>query len=96
MKQEKSVNQKMGRRKYDEAFKRSAVEMVSMGRSIADVSKSLGINQGLLGKWKAAMNTSKPLGDESGEVESLRRYIRQLEMERDILKKALSIFSRAT
>jgi transposase len=96
MKQEKSVNQKLRRRKYDDEFKRSAVEMVLMGRSIADVSSSLGISPGLLGKWKAAMNASKSGGEPSGELESLRRYIRQLEMERDILKKALSIFSRAT
>ena len=94
MKQEKAPIQKLRRRKYDEEFKRSAVEMVEMGRSIADVSKSLGINQGLLGKWKASMSKSKPMGEETEEVESLRRYIRQLEMERDILKKALSIFSR--
>ncbi len=96
MKQEKAPNQKLRRRKYDEEFKRSAVEMVALGRSIADVSKSLGINQGLLGKWKAAMGKSKSMVEETGEVESLRRYVRQLEMERDILKKALSIFSRTT
>jgi transposase len=96
MKQEKVSIPPFRRRRYDDDFKRSAVEMVAMGRSIADVSKSLGINQGLLGKWNAAMIKTKSNGEESGEVESLRRYIRQLEMERDILKKALSIFSRTT
>jgi transposase len=67
-----------------------------MGRNISDVARSLGVNPNLLRKWKVAGSQSPSSGEDSGELESLRRYIRQLEMEREILKKALSIFSRTT
>ena len=96
MKKEITSNQKEHRRQYDEEFKRSAVQMVNGGRSVAEVSRSLGINPNLLRKWHAGMRASTGAVEEPGEIERLRRYVRQLEMERDILKKALSIFSRST
>ena len=83
------------RRQYDAEFKSSAVHMVMNGRSVVDVSRSLGINENLLRKWKAAHESQQPLSATT-ELEELRRYVRQLELEREVLKKALSIFSRAT
>ena len=37
-----------------------------------------------------------PMPADQAEMERLLRYVRQLEMEREVLKKALSIFSRTT
>jgi transposase len=92
----KTVHQKkVTRRKYDEEFKASTLRLVSSGRSVADVARSLGVNENLIHKWKSAAESkgnSGSVGDE--EKENMRRYIKQLETERDILKKALSIFSR--
>lgn len=96
MKKGITSDQKKHRRKYDDEFKRSAVHMVTGGRSVSEVSRSLGINPNLLRKWRAEMRTSTDAVEEPEEIERLRRYVRQLEMERDILKKALSIFSRST
>ncbi len=41
------------RRKYDEEFKRDVVKMLSTGRSVQDVSQSLGINSNMVHRWKA-------------------------------------------
>ena len=86
------------RRKYDDEFKNEAVRLVTVGqRSVPDVARSLGISENLLYRWKGH---SKPSGQANGvsqqEYDQLREQLRQTEQERDILKKALSIFSRMT
>lgn len=83
------------RRQYDADFKASAVQMIVNGRSVTDVSRSLGVSAGLLHKWKSA-SEAVPVRADQTEMERLLRYVRQLEMERDVLEKALSIFSRTT
>ena len=92
------------RRKYDAEFKRDVLKMISSGRSVQDISHSLGINSNMIHKWKAQHN--EVFGQKgsypdviSGSVsdadqEQLKARIRELEQERDILKKALGIFSR--
>jgi transposase len=88
---EKPVRRK---RKYDEEFKQQALAMVRNGQSPRSVAEALGISENLIHRWKRAAR-ALPQATE-GEIEELRRRLKQAEMERDILKKALSIFSRQT
>jgi transposase len=83
------------RRKYDAEFKASAVQMLQNGQSVSEVSRALGVGESLLHKWRTALNQTPDSGD-LAELDRLRRQVKQLEMERDILKKALSVFSRQT
>ena len=85
-------------RKYDEGFKKEALKMVSSGRSVPEVAIALGISDNLLYIWR---NAEKPTLSaeqitEGSEISRLRKQLQQVEVERDILKKALSIFSRQT
>jgi len=92
------------RRKYDAEFKNDVLKMISAGRAVQDISHSLGINSNMIYRWKAQQNEAlglkEPLPDVvTGPVfdadhEQLKARIRGLEQERDILKKALGIFSR--
>ena len=82
------------RRKYDDEFKRQALQMIANGQAVRSVAQSLGIGENLLHKWKQATRASA--SPDEREVSELRARLRQVEMERDILKKALSIFSRQT
>ena len=97
----------MKRRKYDKEFKRDAVEMViRSGKSSTEVGKELGINGNMLARWKQEhlerMDQSCGELPESGmkpsEVEAenrrLRRELAHIREQRDILKKAISIFSQ--
>jgi len=82
------------RRKYDEEFKRDALKMIENGQSVRSVAQALGVAEGQLHKWKrVARQHSSP---NEQEVFELRARLRQVETERDIFKKALSIFSRQT
>lgn len=95
---EKQTKVKMVRRKYDEGFKTEALRMVTNGRSVPDVARSLGISENILYKWRTEQKASYSSEESSrdAELEQLRKQLRQVEMERDILKKALAIFGRTT
>jgi transposase len=92
------------RRKYDDEFKKDVLKMIFSGRPVQEISHSLGINSNMIHKWKAqhsaALGIVGSLPDSnipsvSGvEHEQLKARLREVEQERDILKKALGIFSR--
>ena len=63
--------------------------------------RELGIDPGRIRKWrqrhqKSDQNqpTNTTLSDEQQQIRRLQRELREAQMERDILKKAVSIFSR--
>ena len=92
-----------GRRKFDQEFKQEAVKLVVEGkRTLADVAKSLGVHENLLHKWKRQYEED-PQGSFPGkgsikpqdeELKRLHRENANLREEREILKKALAIFSK--
>ena len=89
------------KQRFDRDFKISAVKMVTDGgHTGADVARSLGIHPNRLYNW---MKKFSDHGDKAfpgkghlSELASLRRQLRDVEMERDILKKAVGIFSKPT
>ena len=89
------------KKRFDRDFKLSAVKMVTEGgHKAAEVARSLGIDAGRLYLWKKQFGNN---GDKAfvgkghlGEMAALRRKLREVEMERDILKKAVGIFSKET
>jgi transposase len=89
---------KMKRRKYDKGFKDETLKMVSNGRSVPEVAKTLGIGVNLLYKWRTEHQSMLSNSDATAqtEIELLRKQLRATETARDILKKALLIFGRGT
>jgi transposase len=80
-------------RKYDDDYKREAVKKIHDGQSVASISRELGVSESVLHKWrKEAVATAS---DGEREVLELKRRLREVEMERDILKKAALIFGRS-
>lgn len=79
-------------RKYDAQFKQEALRQIENGQSVASVAQGLGVSEALLYQWRQRSRNNN--SGQSDEVEALRKQIKQLETERDILKKALTIFGR--
>ena len=91
----------MGRRKrrrFSPEFKAEAVRLVTASdESIGTIAQELGVTPQSLRKWVEAGRPQPrvPLTeDERTELTRLRREIRRVEMERDILKKATAFFAR--
>ncbi len=73
------------------------MQLIADGRSVDSVSESLGVSKGVLYNWrsKAKKSSSNEKASETKEeIQKLRKRLAEVEMERDILKKALGIFSR--
>ena len=96
------------RRSFTDEFKREAVSLlVSSGRPLTRVATELGIQPSMLRTWRgaAANGTAKAaaapgvpsaaaaVSAEQAEIRRLRRELERAQMERDILKKAIGIFS---
>lgn len=80
-------------RKYDDEYKREAVKKIHDGQSVASVARELGVAESLLHNWKRhAVETSS---EADKGLLALRKRLREVEMERDILKKAALIFGRS-
>ncbi len=95
----------MGRRsKYDAEFKRNAIALANEdGRKASEVEKSLGLSQGHILKWKKQLNKEgdlafpgngiEALTPEQKKIRDLEKQVKDLEMDKEILKKVISIFS---
>lgn len=88
------------RKKYTLEFKREAVQLwENSGKAAAEIEKDLGISTGLIYRWKRQLNQKAAAeadgsAAESAEMRRLRRELELVKQERDILKKAVGIFSR--
>lgn len=86
------------KRKYTAEFKADVLRLVANGESIMAVARKMGISDSLIHAWRKADGKGEKKPDQSlqQEVDNLRKQLRQAEMEREILKKAVAIFSRQT
>ena len=91
------------RRKHSEEFKREAVRLLKQeGVTQMQVARELGVHVSLLRKWaeqfeaghshSASANGLK--SSQAQELEKLRRELNRVQIERDILKKALAYFAK--
>lgn len=89
------------KRKYSDEFKSEALQLLrSSGRPASQLEQELGITQGLLSKWRRIEEIQKagthyqPEGETlEARVSRLERENKILHQEREILKKAVAIFS---
>lgn len=85
------------RRSYSDELKTEAVQMLLDGHSAESVASNLGLSgANLLYRWKAKLlEQSGPAATTlENRVRELEEELRRVERERDILKKALAIFSQ--
>lgn len=94
---------KTPRRHFDRQFKLDAVQLLEeSGKPVAEVARDLGVRDTVLHRWKRELSPKadgKPSGSlgktpEQQELEALRKKLAQVEEEREILKKAMAVFSR--
>lgn len=87
---------------FDNEFKRMAVELSRLKGSVKDAAEELGIDASRLSKWRnnPQFNGGKimmdviGLSEEQMEIRRLKKALKNAELERDILKKAVGIFSK--
>jgi transposase len=89
------------RRTFTPEFKRDAIALVAReGRTVSEVARNLGIARSLLQRWieqsrdqERDGSPRRPQPSETEELRQLRKQLRDVTEERDILKKALAYFA---
>ena len=91
-----------GRRGFTKEFKVEAVKLVTeQGYKISEAARNLGIDSSVLRRWKEHIEKEGMqafpgkgfMTAEKEELHRLRKEVKRLEMERDILKKATAFFA---
>lgn len=89
------------RRRFTEEFKAGAVRLVlDEGQSVAQVARNLGLTPSALGNWVTRARADRSKGrtglttEERAELAALRKKLRVVTMERDILGKAVAFFAK--
>lgn len=93
------MSQKRTHKQYTKEFKEEAVALVlEQGYSVGQAAKSLGIGTSLLYKWKERLEAQREgvalVEDEREELKRLRKEVKELRMEKEILKKASAFFAK--
>ena len=91
------------RKKYDKEFKLTVVELSLLRGKVKEVAEEHGIDPQMLSSWRSQYKNHKEIAfSEKGkkmqteaekEISRLQKELADARMERDILKKAISIFS---
>src|ERR1051326_2833148 len=89
------------RRSFTEEFKAGAGRLVlDEGKSVSQVGGDLDVAQSVIGNWVKQARADRSQGktglttEERAELSRLRKEVRELRMERDILKKATAFFAK--
>ena len=93
------------RKKYDKEFKERAVELSKNRKNVSELARELGIKPAQLYRWR---NEAEEFGtgsfpgngnvkqtSEQERINALEKKLKDAELERDILKKAIGIFSKS-
>ena len=90
------------RRKFDVEFKTIIVELLQSGKKVREVCDDYNLNDAVVRRWRREyseksgdMSKKRERTPEEIELRELRKELRETKLERDILKKAVGIFSKS-
>lgn len=93
------------RRKFDREFKLKIVELSYSSQYIKDLATEYDVRPELIYRWRSEFatfegvsfpgNGNKKMTEEESEIAHLKKELADTRMERDILKKAVGIFSKS-
>lgn len=88
---------------YEREFKLMIVELLKAGQSVKSVSEEYHLNDSMIRRWRREYSSEKEaftgkgipsLTPEEKEIAKLKKELNEVREERDILKKAVGIFSK--
>ena len=84
-------------KRYDEEFKKTIVNLYENGKGISELSKEYGIGKSTIDGWikkYKSITTSTGEVTNNDEILKLKKELQQVQIENEILKKAVAIFSK--
>jgi transposase-like protein len=93
---------KRKRRQFTDEFKKDTIRLIrESGKTVAEIARDLDLSESAVRNWLTQAEIDEGRGDqgelttaERQELQRLRRENKQLQMEREILKKAAAFFAK--
>ena len=90
----------MTKKVYDRAFKKTIISLYESGKTVNELCSEFNISISSVNRWRKEFSetkSSKPSYniEEFQRIKALEKALKSVKLERDILKKALSIFSKS-
>ena len=90
----------MTKKVYNTEFKQTIVSLYQSGKTVNELCAEFNISTSSVNRWRKEFSDpqdSKPLIDSEyvKELNALKKQLKDIKLERDILKKAVSIFSKS-
>ena len=89
-------------KKYENDFKETIVELLKAGRKVKEVSEQYNLSDSMLRRWRREyeiksgdFSKKREISSEELEIKRQKKELQDTKLERDILKKAVSIFSKS-
>ncbi len=90
------------RRHFDNEFKTTIVELLQSGKGVREICEEYNLQDGMIRRWRREydqkngdLSKKRELTASEVELKQLKKELRETRLERDILKKAVSIFSKS-
>ena len=90
------------KRHFDNEFKAMIAELLISGKRAKEISEEYNIQDGVIRRWRREYETKsgdlskkRTVSTEELELKRLKKELQETKLERDILKKAVSIFSKS-
>lgn len=87
----------MQKKSYDVEFKKNIVKLHESGKSVSDLSREYGLSRTNIYSWirlYGSIITSDGNLTSNDEILKLKKEMKQLQLENEILKKAMAIFTK--
>ena len=90
----------MRKKNYNTEFKETLVSLYESGKTVSELCKEFGVSTASVNRWKRAYGSKKSQNDtkdmeDKKRLRALEKELKDITLERDILKKAVSIFSKS-
>jgi len=92
----------MTKRKFDNEFKVMILDLLKSGIKSSQLSEDYDLTQSMINRWKREyvsksgdFSKKREIAPAEQELKSLKKELKDVKMERDILKKVVSIFSKS-
>jgi len=82
---------------YDEEYKKNIVKLIEAGKPVSDIAREYGLNRSIIYSWNKKFGTIVTSNGEvtnNDEIDKLKKELRSIKEENEILKKAMAIFTK--
>ena len=91
----------MGKIIYDEEFKKTIISLLDSGKTVSELSLDYSVSLASINRWRKQYSKEKSglscseTTESVLKIKALEKELKDIKLERDILKKAVSIFSKS-